>query len=152
MRFVSAYSLDEAHRGLPRIVEYKIIPGELNQGVRLVVNELYYNGPYSTGALCTGLGPNPFTQEPTPQFVPIQTGTQSFVLADKLAGARFVFRETLKEPPYERWVPVWSKPMLPSAIRIEMQPSPQQRLRLPLFTITAAVRVTRDPLETYVDY
>ena len=75
----------------------------------------------------------------------------SFVLADKLAYVKFWFRETLKEEPWERWVPVWSKKVLPSAIRIEMVPLPVERLRLPLVTVTAPVRITRDPLDTYVD-
>lgn len=153
MRFVSAYSLEEAHRGFPRILEFQVVPGELNQGVRLVVNEHYYNGPYSTGSFCTGMGTNPMVQGPVVQWLPIQTGRQSFVLADKLQFCRMVFLESLKEPPYQRWVPVWSKPYLPAAIRIEMQPLAQQgKQRLPLVTVTAPVRVTRDPLETYVDY
>jgi hypothetical protein len=152
MRFVSAYSLDEAHRGLPRILEYQVVPGENNQGVRLIVNEHYYNGPYSTGAFCTGVGPHPLAPEPAPQFLPVQVGRQSFVLADKLAFCRIGYRMALKEPPFERWVPVWTRPVLPSAIRIEMAPLPQDRMRLPLVTITAPIRVTRDPLDTYVDF
>jgi hypothetical protein len=154
MRFVSAYSLQEAHRGYPRILEYQVVPGERGEGFRLVVNEHYYTGPFSTGAFCTGLGPHPLAPEgaQVPQFLPIQTGRQSFVLADRLAFCRMTFREKLKEPPYERWVPVWGKPYLPSAIRIEIQSLPQDRMRLPLITITTAVRVTRDPLDTYVDF
>jgi hypothetical protein len=149
---VSAYSLEEAHRGFPRILEYQVIPGELNQGVRLIVNEYFYNGPYSTGAFCTGIGEHPLAQEPAPLFVPIVAGPRSFVLADKLAYVKFWFREALKDPPYERWYPVWTKKMLPSAIRIEMVPLPVQRLRLPLVTLTAPVHITRDPLETYVTH
>ncbi len=151
MRFVSAYSLEEAHRGYPRILEYQVIPGEFNQGVRIIVNEHYYNGPYSTGAFCSGIGEHPLATEPTPRFVPIVASQRSFVLADKLSYAKLWFREAMKEPPYERWVPVWSKAYLPSAIRIEMAPLPVNRLRLPLVTITAPVRITRDPLDTYVD-
>ncbi len=151
MRFVSAYSLEEAHRGYPRILEYQVIPGELNQGVRIIVNEHIYNGPYSTGSFCTGMGEHPLAIGPTPMFVPILAGPRSFVLADKLSYAKLWFRETLKEEPYERWIPVWSKPVLPSAIRIEMAPLPVARLRLPLVTVTAPVRITRDPLDTYVD-
>lgn len=151
MRFVSAYSLEESHRGYPRILEYQVIPGELNVGVRIIVNEHYYNGPYSTGAFCLGKGEHPLSVEPTPRFLPIVASQRSFVLADKLAYAKMWFRESLKEPPFERWVPVWSKDFLPSAIRIEMAPLPVERLRLPLVTITAPVRITRDPLDTYVD-
>src|SRR5205085_9231158 len=45
MRFVSSYSLNEAARGLPRIVEYQVIPGETGVGVRLIVNETVFTGP-----------------------------------------------------------------------------------------------------------
>jgi prepilin-type N-terminal cleavage/methylation domain-containing protein len=146
MRFVSSYSLDEAQRGYPRILEFQVIPGEFNQGVRLIVNEHYYNGPISTGAFCIGLGEPPAT---APRFLPIVASQRSFVLADKLAYVKMWFREALKEAPYERWVPVWVKEDLPSAIRIEMAPLPVERLRLPLVTITAPVRITRITKESY---
>ena len=45
MRFVSSYSLTEAARGLPRLLEYQVIPGEDGNSVRLVVNEIVYTGP-----------------------------------------------------------------------------------------------------------
>ncbi|HHN72816.1 MAG TPA: prepilin-type N-terminal cleavage/methylation domain-containing protein, partial [Thermopetrobacter sp.] len=39
MRFVSSYSLEEGHRGYPRILEYQVIPRDDGRGVRLIVNE-----------------------------------------------------------------------------------------------------------------
>src|SRR4051794_12607344 len=62
MRFVSTYSLQEAARGYPRILEFQVIPGENGQGVRLIVNEHLYTGPLSTGILCAGTGPDPVTR------------------------------------------------------------------------------------------
>lgn len=139
MRFVSTYSLEEAARGYPKILEFQVIPGEQN-GVRLIVNEHIYGGPMTTGLFCTGRGQNGI-----PSFLPVQAGAKSFVLADKLVGCRFSFRETMQEPPFERWLPVWNKETLPTAIRIEMAPLASDKMRLPLVTVTAPVRVTRDP-------
>lgn len=144
MRFVSTYSLEEAARGYPKILEFQVIPGEQQAGVRLIVNERVYAGPLSTGPLCIGRGENGI-----PAFVPVQTGSRSFVLADKLAACRMVYREALPDPPFERWVPVWIKDTLPSAIRIEMIPLPSDKMRLPLVTVTAPVRITKDPKVIY---
>ena len=146
MRFVSSYSLDEAARGYPKVLEFQVIPGE-REGVRLVVNERVYAGPLSTGPFCTGRGENG-----VPSFLPVQTGTGSFVLADKLAACRLFYREVLPQAPFERWVPIWGKETLPSAIRIEMTPLPTGTLRLPLVSVTSPVRVTRDPKVVYEGY
>ena len=59
MRFVSSYSLQEAARGYPRVLEFRVIPGERGEGVRLIVNELFYTGPSSLGQLCAALEPEP---------------------------------------------------------------------------------------------
>lgn len=147
MRFVSTYSLDEAARGYPKILEFQVIPGE-HEGVRLIVNEHIYAGPLSTGRFCLGLRPGPGGQQ-IPAFLPVQTGPQSFVLADRLAACRMWFLERLPDPPFERWVPVWGKEVLPAAIRIEMAPLPSDKLRLPLVTVTAPIHVTRDPRIPY---
>ena len=145
MRFVSTYSLEDAARSYPKILELQVIPGE-REGVRLIVNESIYAGPASTGRFCFGKRPNPLIDNlPAPVFLPVETGPRSFVLADKLAVCRMMYRENLADPPYERWWPVWAKDTLPSAIRIEMVPLPSERQRLPLVTVTAPVHVTRDP-------
>ena len=143
MRFVSTYSLEDAARGLPKILEFQVVPGE-REGVRLIVNEHVHAGPLSTGRFCLGIGENG-----VPRFLPVQLGERSFVLADKLAACRMLYREVVPEPPFERWVPVWRRDTLPTAIRIEMAPLPSDKLRLPLVTVTAPVRVTRDPKVIY---
>jgi type II secretory pathway component PulJ len=143
MRLASSYSLQEGSRGLPMILEYLVIPGENNEGVRLVVNEHVYTGPRGAGLFCAAGGP-------TPQFLPIQTGPTSFVLADKLAYCRFSFRELLPPPELARWVPLWTKrQLLPNAIRIDMAPLTPSAARLEPVTLTIPVHVTRLPMEEY---
>ena len=146
MRFVSAYSLEEAWRGYPRILEFTVIPGDNNEGVRLVVNELLYSGPQSTGLLCTGPGGGPGTR-----FRPIEIGPKSFVLADKLGMCRFTFLEAVQGTPEKRWVPLWTTPEFPVAIRIEMASLEPDPSRLPMLTMTAPVRVNKHPLYPYAD-
>lgn len=144
MRFVSTYSLEEGHRGYPRILEFQVIPGENNQGVRLIVNEHLYTGPASTGRFCLG-------RLPFPRFAPIEAGPRSFVLADRLAGCRFLYRETLPPPLLENWVPVWVKPEWPSAIRVEMEPLERDDAKIPLLSATLAVRAAKNPMFAYAD-
>jgi prepilin-type N-terminal cleavage/methylation domain-containing protein len=151
MRFVSSYSLGEASRGYPRILEFQVIPGEDHRGVRLVVNEHLYTGPRSAGLFCLGMLPDPATGAVVPAFRPIQVGPESFVLADKLAYCHFVYRETIQPPQLERWTPVWIRAAWPSAVRIEMAPLEMDRSRPPLLPITAPIRVTKAPFDSYAD-
>ncbi len=151
MRFVSSYSLEEASRGYPRILEFQVIPGERGEGVRLVVNERLYTGPLSTGALCVGLGPGPVPGIVIPRFRPVETGPQSFVLADRLAYCRFSYLETPPPPDPDRWVPLWGLPQLPSAVRIDMAPLRPDPARLQPASLVAPIRVTRLPLGSYAD-
>jgi hypothetical protein len=151
MRLASSYSLQQGARGLPMMLEFQVIPGENDEGVRLVVNEHWYTGPRAAGAFCLGVGPDPVTGTQVPRFVPIQIGPGSFVLADKLAYCRFSYRE-LRDPPLPpRWVLLWTKKSLPNAIRIEMAPLAPDAGRLQPVTLTIPIRVTRLPLETYFE-
>ncbi len=59
MRMVSTYSLQEAWRGQPRILEFQVIPGEEGRGVRLMVNEYPYTGPLAAGQSCVGMMVDP---------------------------------------------------------------------------------------------
>lgn len=142
MRLASSFSLQEGSRGMPTILEFQVIPGENGVGVRLVVNEHLYTGPRGAGIFCTG-------GQPTPLFVPIQTGPASFVLADKLAYCRFSFRELLPPPQTARWTAEWTKQILPNAIRFEMAPLNPDPSKLEPVTLTIPVHVTRLPLENY---
>ncbi len=153
MRLVSSYSLEEASRGLPHILEFMIIPGAENVGVRLVVNEYLYTGPRSTGSFCLGVGQDPMTGLSGPIFRPAEPRPTSFVLADKLASCRFVYREYLNQqvPPIERWLPAWIKPEMPSAIRVEMTPLDSGPSSLHVMSVTLPVRVDKDPMKVYGD-
>jgi hypothetical protein len=151
MRFVSSYSLEEAGRGYPRILEYLVIPGEDGVGVRLVVNEHLYSGPISAGMFCYGAVYNAEVGFPTPRFLPVEISTRSFVLADKLAYCRFVFRETLPPPSLARWTAQWVKRGWPSGIRIEMAPLKADGSRLQLGALTIPIRITKDVDADYDD-
>ena len=143
MRLASSYSLQEGSRGLPMILEYLVIPGENDVGVRLLVNEHLYTGPRGAGQFCAAAGP-------LASFLPIQTGPASFVLADKLAYCRFSFRQLMPPPQSARWVPIWTQQrLLPNAIRIEMAPIDPTAARLEPVTLTMPVHVTRLPMEDY---
>src|SRR6202035_1050077 len=149
MRLASTYSLQQGTRGMPMILEYQVIPGENGQGVRLVVNESWYTGPRGAGLLCAGMSADPLTGAPVPLFFPVQIGAGSFVLADKLAYCRFSYRDLLPPPELDRWVVRWVKPVLPSAVRVEMAPLVPDSSRLEPVTLTIPVRVTRLPLQPY---
>jgi hypothetical protein len=155
MRFVSAYSLQQGSRGVPMILEFHVIPGEEGLGVRLVVNEHIYTGPRSTGAFCGGLIPDE-TGLMLPIFLPIQTSTGSFVLADKLAYCRFAFRFVPQDPSQPLlppvWLTHWPKRLLPNAIRIEMAPLQADSARVQVLTMTIPVHVTKDPMKMNYGY
>ena len=148
MRMASSFSLQEGSRGMPVMLEYQVIPGEQDQGVRLVVNEHLYTGPRTAGLFCLGVAPDPIINVLTTRFVPVQIGAGSFVLADKLAFCRFSYRE-YKLPAQPKWLLRWTAPALPTAIRLEMAPLVPDASRLQPVTLTIPVRVTRLPMETY---
>ena len=148
LRFVSSYSLQEASRGSPRILDFQVIPGDKGQGVRLVVNELPYS-PQMAGATCMGSLRDPDRGIALGVFRPIQVGPGSFVLADKLAYCRFSYRDFQPPPLGERWLPEWPLGKWPTAVRIEMALLDPDPARLPLMSLTVPMRVNRQPYERY---
>jgi hypothetical protein len=148
MRLASTYSLHEGARGMPMILEFQVIPGLDGEGVRLVVNEQWYTGPRGAGALCLGMGSDAITGLPSPIFLPIQIGANSFVLSDKLAYCHFSFRNALARP-QPVWVDHWILPTLPDAVRIDLAPLAPDAGRLQPVTLTVPIRVTRLPLANY---
>jgi len=152
MRLVSTYSLQEAWRGLPRILELQVIPGDEGRGVRLIVNEIPYTGPPSAGQLCLGMASDPISGLRLPLFGPIQASAQSFVLADKLAWCRFSYLEPGKPPAFEHWRADWVLPRWPLGLRVEMAPLEDNPARLRPLTVTAAIPINRLPIVTYADY
>ena len=151
MRFVSSYSLSEASRGIPQVLEFQVIPGDEGRGVRLVVNENPYTSPRSAGVFCLGPGADPELGVATQRFLPITIGPASFVLADRLAFCRFSFLGVVPNKNIEQWLPNWIYPRWPAGIRIEMASLDTDLVSLKPVTITAPVRVTRDPDFEYAD-
>ena len=151
MRFVSTYSLQEGARGYPKLLEFTVVAGENGNGVRLIVNELPYSGPFSVRGACVGTQPDPLTGQSAALFMPISPRPDSFVLADKLAGVRFVYRDELPPPVLERWTSKWLANKLPSAIRIEMIPLELSPANLQVTTTTIPIRITANPMLNYAD-
>lgn len=142
MRFVSAFSLNEAARGPAQIVELAVIPGAKGEGVRLVVNEHLYWGPLSTGYFCS---PNPMPTSSgffTTPFLPVQTGPNSYILSDRLSSVSFLYRAAVPVPPFYRWLEEWPDPGLPEAIRIQTVPLRESDGRP--FTLVAPMQMKRD--------
>lgn len=151
IRFVSTFSLQQAWRGRPQVLELTVIPGENGRGFRLMVNELPYN-PELPGMLCLGNVTDPLSGFTRPRYRPVETGPASFVLADKLAGCRFSFLEGPAPPANkEKWVPLWVTPRWPRAVRIEMAPLTIDNSRLQPISVTIPLHVTRAPEIPYVD-
>jgi len=153
MRFVTSYSLEDAWRGRPRIAALQVIPGDNNQGVRLIVNETAYTGPEQVGQQILGIEQDPQTGRPVVRFTPILPGSESFVLADRLAYCRFTYLEPLREAPFQMWRPDWVQPLvLPLAVRIEMAPlDPGSPTNLHIGTVTAPFNANGIPEGIYAD-
>jgi hypothetical protein len=150
MRIVSTYSLDQAGRGRARLLEFKVIPGDNDNGVRLVVNERLYTGSGSMTPVCVGLTSDAATSARLPEFAPIETGSYSFVLADKLAYCRLSYLEPRPPPELQRWTPLWAAPGIwPQAVRVDLAPLVNQPAALQLTSVTVPVRIDRDPFVEY---
>jgi prepilin-type N-terminal cleavage/methylation domain-containing protein len=150
MRFVTTYALQDAWRGRPQIAALQVIPGENNQGVRLIVNESPYTGPEQAGLFITGVEPSPVFGQIV-HFAPIEPGPNSFVLADKLQYCRFSYLEPNFQPPLRVWQTQWVRPTLPLGVRIEMAPLESSPAQLHMATITASFPVNRTPDIGYSD-
>lgn len=150
MRFLTSHSLEEGGRGYPRIVEFGVLPREDGQGLRLIVNEWLYTGPLSAGASCLGQAPDPSLGVLVNRFAPVQAGSRSFVLADRLRTAQFAFARRLPTAPFLVWVPRWIWPEWPAAVRVNLVPSKPEPGRLQPASLIAPIRVTSDPQTNYV--
>ena len=151
MRLVSSYSLQEASRGYPRIIELQVTPGDQGKGVRLIVNEHLYTGPRSAGFFFMGRGFDPIANTAVARFRPIEIGEGSFVLADRLEFCRFLYQDTPPGMP-PVWLPLWVKPGWPRAIRVEMAPIEEDLGQLRPLAVTAPLHVDRTPVFDYGDF
>lgn len=152
LTMVSTFSLQEAWRGRPQILQFLITPSDEGGGMRLLVNETPYTGPVSGGALCTGTIPDPSTGAPIPQFLRPSPGPASFVLADHLAYCRFQYltpSPKIGEPGI--WQATWTMKGWPAGIRVEMAPTEPSAAQLQPVTVTAPIYINRDPGVQYAD-
>ncbi len=140
LRLASSYSMTEGSRGEPRLVELVVIPGDQG-GLRLIVNEFLYTGPFSTAVFCgDGLLTRP------------KATAQSFILADRLASCRILYKESRPDTPVSgNWLPTWNRPNLPAAVRVEMTQLVPDPASLPLLTVTVPLHINREVLSPYVD-
>jgi hypothetical protein len=146
MRLVSSFSLQQAWRGQPQILELFVIPGEEGKGVRLVVNETLYTGPMSAGRMCTGLSGTVLN------FNPPVSGPASFVLADQLAYCRFSYLGPGLQPADPGlWRAAWDRKGWPFAIRVEMAPLDLNPSRLQPISVTSPIYMHRSPDLKYAD-
>lgn len=151
MRLVTTFSLEEAFRGHPQIAEFTVIPGKDGQGVRLIVNESPYTGPFSVNGHCTGATLDPVIGRPVPIFRPVEPRASSFILADGLREVRFRYLEVLPPPIGPRWVSRWAELKLPAAIGIELVPLDQSPAAFSVTSVTVPIRTTREPFKAYAD-
>lgn len=138
MRFVTTYSLAEAWRGRARIVVMQVIAGEHNSGVRLIANEIPWTGPAQAGQMVAAITPE------GPQFAPLDSNPESFVLADRLERCSFLFevQRTDGQPGFV-WVPEYHGPVLPRGIRIDMAPLETKASEIPPGAITVPFPISR---------
>jgi prepilin-type N-terminal cleavage/methylation domain-containing protein len=142
MRLVSTFSLQGASRGVPQILEIFVSPMESGEGVRLLVNEIPYTGPIAAAQLCNSAGYNAVSGE-----------GKSFVLADHLAFCRFTYQHIpLEVVPEIVWLPRFPPGFWPRAVRIEMAPMQADPSRLQPISVTAIIRVHRNPEVDYGDF
>jgi prepilin-type N-terminal cleavage/methylation domain-containing protein len=147
MRFVTAYSLQDAWRGRPQMAALQVIPGADGRGVRLIVDETPYTGPEQAGQTITSID-----QDSTVNFAPVVADSQSFVLADRLSSCRFSYLQPLPTDPFQIWRPDWvQRQMLPQGVRIEMAPLDTSPADLHVSTVTVALHVNTTPGTTYAD-
>jgi hypothetical protein len=142
MRLASTFSLQQGWRGQPQVLEMFVISGEHEQGVRLVVNETPFSGPLAAGKFCLG----------DHQFLPVASGPQSFVLADRLAYCRFSYLMQLDPSAPPVWQPLWKGTGWPLAVRIEMAPLIADSSVLQPITVSAPIYLHRNPEIDYGDF
>jgi len=130
LQMISTYSIAEGARGAPRMVEYQVAPDAAGT-VKLVVYERLYT-PGATAAFCA-------------ETVAVQGAPQPLVAASRLAYCRISYFQMNPDTQFRGggWVDEWNHPDLPGAVRIEMAGAAADPVRLPVVSVTAALRVNR---------
>jgi hypothetical protein len=142
MLLVSNESLAEGSRGYPRVAFFQVQPNA-DGTVRLVVFEQFFPGPAATAPFCE--------PDPTVLHAPVN-GPAALVLLDNLAYCRFVYRNINQNTLFGReWMEAWVQPLLPYAVRIELEAAANRPVRMPVGNITIPLHVSRTPGEFYFD-
>jgi len=149
MRFVSSYSLNQAYRGFPQILEFLVLPSDVS-GLRLIVNETPYTGAYSAGARIAGIGSDP-NRPMMPVFFLIEPGPRSFVLADRLAYCRLAYLGIDPQSRLVQWRADWTDRHWPLGVQVDMAPLDINPSRLHPITVTASIHADPLPEVTYSD-
>ncbi|MDR3699470.1 MAG: hypothetical protein P4L56_07540 [Candidatus Sulfopaludibacter sp.] len=153
LRMVSTFSLQQAWRGVPQILEFFVIPGADGRGVRLVVNETPYS-PMAAGNFCHGVMQDQTLGITIPRFPPApEASPSSFVLADNLAFCRISYYVKSKDPnePVPVWLPRATGLGWPLAIRIDMAPLQPDLSTMQPLSVLAQIHLHRAPDIPYVD-
>jgi prepilin-type N-terminal cleavage/methylation domain-containing protein len=139
---VSSFSMSEGTRGYPRVLSLQVVSNPAG-GLRLIVNEDLWTGPTAIGPMCLDGA-----------FLPVQVRPDSFILADNLLSCHIAYLERRPDgsPLGGNWVSVWTRPDLPQAVRVMMEPLRPDLARLPLVNVTVPIHVTREVMVPYVDY
>jgi hypothetical protein len=148
---VSSFSLQQAWRGRPQVLQIFVIPGE-EAGLRLVVNETPFAGVEAVGRMCRGSEPDPETGLRIAHFPAPAPSPASFVLADHLSAVRFQYLQLAKkagEPSV--WAPSWPHSEWPAGVRIVMVPLEPTPGRLQPVTATVPLFLFRNPRTKYED-
>jgi hypothetical protein len=152
LTMVSTFSLQEASRGRPQVLQFFSAPANEGGGVRLLVNEIPYTGLPGISAMCVGLDSPAENGPKLPRFSPPSAGPGSFVLADHLSSVRFEYLAPAKKSGDPgAWTPVWSGPEWPLGVRIVMAPLEPSPARLQPITVTAPIYINRNPMVQYED-
>ena len=152
LTIVSSFSLQEASRGRPQVLQFFSRPGEEGGGVRLLVNEIPYTGPLGMSQMCVGVEPAGENGARLPRFSSPSAGPRSFVLADHLRSVRFEYLAPAKKPGEPGiWTRYGHGPDWPFGIRIEMSPLEPSPARLQPVTVTAPMYINRTPGVQYED-
>jgi general secretion pathway protein J len=153
LTMISGFSLQQAWRGRPQILQMFLAPDD-EGGMRLLVNETPYTGPAAMDGICIGATPDPTSfGTAVAQFQRPAQMDRSFVLADRLSRCRFFYlTPSAKVGEPGEWVQSWTKGSWPAGIRIEIVPSSPNPARLQPISVTVPMYVNRSPEVEYADH
>jgi general secretion pathway protein J len=152
LTMVSSFSLQQAWRGRPQLLQLFLAPDDQG-GMRLLVNETPYTGPKGTGLLCLAATPDPSGFNiGSAQFARPAEKADSFVLADHLSRCQFYYLSPpLKPGDPAVWVQQWTRGIWPMAVRIDIAPLNPSPARLQPISVTAPIYINRNPEIDYED-